>query len=466
MVDTNNAYYLVVKDASSGSNPNTVQIKKIVAGTVSNVSTLNSISFTRGDYKRFRLDIQGTALNAYMDNVLVATGTDSSISSAGAAGILCGVNNGDQIQCYSLRIQPYGDDQTGLNIYTRLRLATTLPTATPQVLDLTISVHNPSIGNGVLVPSTAFAYTQNLAQSLDTLASMCPTPTQYIWYLDKNKKPYFNQQRALAAPWYVWPGADGRMLWSANPVVVSRPDMLYRNRQIVDGGIDTTSTITYTLPTDGITQTWQMAYPLNAAPIITLDDVTQNIGVAGVDTGKDFYYQIGSATISQDPSETPPAKTSLGIISYIGQIPVRVVRNNTGQFPGTVSQAQLAAIDKTSGIVEDYISDPTLTKAAAEALGDGLLQKFGVLGRNLTYSTNKFGLAPGQLALHAISQHGVVNAPFLITKVTTTASLVGMNTGNPFVIDNMLYWYAIEATEGPVVGDWTALFGKMLTGGS
>ncbi len=491
------AYYISIADASASSNPNTVQLKKIVAGVISNIGSAASISFVRGDYHHFKLDIQGTVLKVSMDGMQILSATDSGVSSAGVGGLFCGLANNHKIQVYGLRVQPYGDNLSGTLtttyvprvfggtlilssstggkiIYWRLRLSTTDPQNTPQVLDFTLSVHDPNIQNGAIIPSTNYAGIGTVLPVSDALNDLA-SQSNFLQYIgnkgSENKKLFFHSRTARPAPYYVYSGGSGAVngtggnILLAGPPTVSRPDMLYRNRQTVDGGIDTASTLPpYTLPFDGITQSWPMAYPLNAAPTIIIDGITQSIGVSGVDSGKQFYYQVGSNIISQDPNGIPPAKTSVGTVTYVGQIPVRVTRDNvngTGIYAGTIGQTQLAAIDLTSGVVEDYVSIPGLTKAAATAKADALLNQYGQLGIDIRFSTNVYGLQPGQVISVTLAEHQIYNQQFLITKISTTVAQT-VPGANPNVIDYLLYTYKVEATQGPILGDWAILLGKAL----
>lgn len=476
MVDAADAYFLSIADGSAVHSPNTIQIKKMVAGVISNVGTSIPISFVRGDYHRFRLDIQGSTLSAYMDGAQLLSAADSTITAAGTAGLFAGSHTGDQLIVYSLRIQPYGDVQTGKSLYTRVRLATTDPTVTPQLQGMTVSVRNPNIGDGVLVPSTNYAaigsQMMQVAQALDDVAKR----SNYAWYIGNqgadNKQFFFHARTARPAPFYLYSGGSGapngtggNILASTHPKV-SHPDMLYRNRMTIDGGIDTTTTITYILPADGLTQTWPLAYPVNATPVITVDGQLQTLGVSGVDTGKQFYYKIGSNVITQDASQTPPLKSDVPTIQYVGQIPVRVTvdnTNGTGIFAGTTGQAQLALIDGTSGIVEDYQQNPGINKAAATQLATSLLIQYGRLGTTLTILTNQYGLAVGQVANVTLEEHGIFNQPYLITKITTTCAITTPGA-NANVVGNLLYTFQVELTTGPILGSWEIFFGKAFQG--
>lgn len=459
-VDANHLYYLVVNDASTSSAQNTLKLFKRISGVSTQLGTTQAINFTRGTYRHIKLDIQGTALTVFFDGAQILSVTDSAISSAGKAGFTAG----NKIQALSLRVQPYGDNVNGMSLYTRQRLASTNPQATPQVLDITLSVRDPEIGNGALIPNTSYAYVKNVAEAYDDLASQSTSPHPYMVWIGDDLKLHFKHNMAQPAPFYL-ATANGNILWAGNPPVVSRPDMKYRNHQIVDGGTDTATFPPIARHGDGFTQTWLMPGNLAQAPVITLNGQAQNIGVQGTDTGKDFYYQIGSNAISQDPSEVPPGQNDTIIFSNLAiQTQVRVIQDNvngTGAYAGTIGQTQLAAITSDTGIVEDYVSVPGLGRAAAIALNTSLLQQFGRLGRDIPLSTNQWGLIPGMLVGVTIPQNGVINAFPLITKVTISAQPTS-DVSNPYVVGGLLYRFDLDTTEGPVIGDWSNLFTKLI----
>jgi hypothetical protein len=466
MVDTSHLYYLVINDASTSSAPNTLKLFKSVGGTHTQLGATQTIAFVRGTYRHIKLDAQGTALTVYFDGVQILSVTDGSITSAGKYGLL----GGNKIQVLSLRVQPYGDTVTSAQtLYTRQRLASTNPQATPQVTNVVLAVRDPEIGSGALIPNTNYAYIKSVAQSYDDLAAQSTSPHPYMVWIGDDLKLHFKHNAAQPAPFYL-ATANGNILWAGNPPVVSRPDMNYRNHQIVDGGMDTTTLPSITRKGDGFTQTWLMPGNLAQAPTITLDGQTQKIGVQGTDTGKDFYWQLGSNAISQDPSEIPPGSNDTIIFSNLAiQTQVRVIQDNvngTGAYVGTIGQTQLAALMGTTGvvdtgIVEDYVSVPGLNRAAATALNTSLLQQFGRLGRAIPLSTNQWGLTPGMLVGVNIPQNGVINAFPLITKVTITAQPTS-DVSNPYVIGGLLYRFDLDTTEGPNLGDWSNLFSELI----
>ncbi len=451
---TSNYYTIVVSDASASSVPNTVKINKVVAGTPTQIGTAN-ISFPRNTYHRFRVTMLGGTTNpvitVYMDGVSIITYTDStSPFGAGSVGLR---NVGNTSQFYQFNVQPLGNDATGANVYNRLTLTSTDPTATPQVQDVTMAVYGPSIGPGVLMPNPSYLLT-----FVDANLSDLARQSNYWWTIDQNLKVWFQANAATNAPWILDSSNAGTVVagQSIGDVFVENLTLensadLYRNRQTVKGAIDT-ATFTQKFIGDEQATTWNVANPLTKAPTIRLNGQLKTVGVQGVDTGKDFYYQAGSTAITQDSGGTLLVKTDTLTVTYTGDFEVNVTISNTGQFPGTTSIAQMAAIDNSSGIYEavEDVSGQGMSKAAATTLANQLLVRYGKIGRTLTFKTVRQGLAPGQLLEVFVPEQNVTAGQFLITGIDTTASIVAGGA--------LLYWYNVTATEGPNLGSaWKSL---------
>lgn len=86
--DVNNYYLLAIRDSASGSGgTNNLQLYKRVAGTLTSIGGPYTVSFTRGTTHTVRLEVTGTTIKAYFDNVVVASVTDSALSGIGRAGL-------------------------------------------------------------------------------------------------------------------------------------------------------------------------------------------------------------------------------------------------------------------------------------------------------------------------------------------------------------------------------------------
>jgi hypothetical protein len=446
-----NFYALLVYDASSNAgNTNIIQLVKVVSNVTTQIGSNVAISFTRGTYHRFHVLMVGTSIKVYVDdfNTIINT-TDSSLAGPGQVGMfhVSGTgSNGDSFR--NLRIQPQGQSLSGVNAYTKVTLSSTDPTVTPQLTDLVLAALHPNIGLGALIPTANYKRTF-ISPNMDDLSKK----SDYYWLINAAKALIFNSRTAIPAPWIL---TSNDILFpddeSPSTLSVENSADLYRNRMILINVLDTKS-ISETHPGDGKSTSWTLQYAIvGTNPSISVNGNPKTIGQKGIDTGKDFYYALGSTSLAQDASGAilEPEIDSF-TITYTGQYTTEVVRDNTGGFPNTTSQSQYAALTGGSGIVEvvEDVSSQQLTVAAAQAYGDSLLQRYGVIGRTLVCQTNRTGLSVGQYLAVVIPELGINDAAMLITAMDLTmeVTLVGSQA-------SMLYYWKITACEGPTLGSW------------
>jgi hypothetical protein len=317
-------YYCVIGDNLASSNPNTVYIYKYDFGgpyTYGNTS----ISFTRGTYHRFVFQYANDRLIVSMDGVELINVLDSSTPiTSGQSGIY---NNTGISQFYNLRIQPSGDSMTNKKVYTRITLTSTDPTATPQVSDFTTLVTNPNIGAGSLIPTADYRNTYR-SDNIGDVAKQ----SNYYWNIKPDGSFIFTDRKTVPAPW----------LLTGNDALVSGLEVedsadLYRNRQIITGVLDTIA-LNETKLGDGTATSWTLKYNVVSMDAMTLNGQSVAFGVKGIDTGKDFYYEVGSNSIASDTEGTLLIATDELYVSYVGQFETTATRDNTGQFPGAISQ--------------------------------------------------------------------------------------------------------------------------------
>ncbi len=471
MIDTSHCYFVSVADASAATNTNTARLYSFVSGTKTLIGRA-AISFTRNTFRRFILDCQGTAIKVYMDGVLIISATDSTITAAGTAAILSGIHTGNQIQCYGFRVAPYGQQTSSVSVLTKLILASTDPLNTPQVLDTATWCGGVSIGPGALIPSVAYQQTY-VSQNIDDLNRQ----SAYWWTIASNaptvKQLLFQPEQAVPAPFIA--AQDNQTVVLAGQTLgdilveglqVEYSGDLYRNQMVLKN-VQATQTFVQKFVGDGTATSWTLNYPVapGTIPFLTLNGATGlllSIGIKGQDTGKQYYYTPGGTAIDQDPSQSVLTGLQTLEVAYSGTFTTDVTRNNTGGFPGTVSQSQYAAIDGTSGIVTvvvDMSSSPTtatMDVAAAEAYGDSLLAQYGIVGRIVTLKSYRQGLLPGQQLSVFLAIHTIVNAQTLITQVDTE---VQAGTGG-----YPLYKYTVIATEGSALSDWQKVFASVFAG--
>lgn len=451
-VDSNNYYELgAYDDSASGGFTNALRLYKVVAGTRSLIGSASTISWPRATtgtspYKIVRVTMLGSTITVYFDGIVMQTATDTTFTS-GKMGLR---NDGGTSRYYLFRMQqigdyvtgtPSGDVVTGDFVYTQVTMSTTDPTVTPQLQDLTTSARSPQIATGALIPqlhdpSKPFAEYFNV--EMDTLAKASGD----YWWNVVNGGLIFAARQATLAPWCLH-SAD---LLFAPTVQPTNSADLYRNRQNITNCTDLVTISNEEKIADGTATSWQLAYPLYSAPTIVVQGVTKTVGVQGVDTGKDFYWQAGSNGISQDVSAAQIPSGYILQFSYVGQFVRTVTADNVPE------QAARALVEGGTGIVEAWEDGKGMLASNATTYANGLLARFGNNDTiELIAVTQRSGLASGQLLPVFIAEHSILDQYLLIVKLTTT--------GQQQLDGSMLYEYRINATNGPNLQNWTsALF--------
>ena len=439
--DANNFYRLVIYDDAStvvGSR-NTLAVIRRVAGVETQVgSTVTGLNFHRGKFYKFTFSLIGQVLTVLMDGVQVFTNTDSSgISASGKAGLY---NNAGTAYYQSMRMQPQGQDLTGLNVYYKMILTTTDPLATPHVYDATLSVRSANILSGALMPSTNMAY-KKLKAILDDVAKK----SNYWWDI-KNNNLLFLSKTAQLAPWPLSsiPNASNAndILASSVPKLTGTSPM-YRNRQYITNCYDVVDIVEQKRG-DGITQSWALTGEVLAMGSVTVSTQQRDVGQQDVDTGMEFYWTFGGTTFNQDKTFTPLADGEVATITYIGMIPYIAMAESTAQ------QTTLAALDGSTGIVEESEDGNGIDKATGDLLASARITQYAILSRNWTFSTRRPGLTTGQMLSVFVAEYGLNDADFFINSIKTTIHIKSDST--------TLIYYDVTCTEGPPLGSWSRMF--------
>lgn len=439
-----NYYDVAVHDASSISNANTLRLFKVVSGTRTQIGSNTAIAFTRGTPHVVRVNVVGSAITVYFDGVSTLTATDSAYTGAGLAGLR---NNGNTAQFYIFRQQFFGDDVTAKVVYSRVRLSSSDPTMTPQITQLSVSCRNANIQNGVYIPQSSYSLLNGnkntTAQIVDDLSKQ-----SNFWNKVIAGQLYFQAHTATLAPWSVY----------KKDTLVAGIDIAnindgYRNNQWITGGMDVISQ-PQSFVGDGTRTSFALAYPVDSISSITLvsggANISQTVGIKGTDTGKNWYYAQGDNTIVQDTSGTPLLNTQTLTVAYNGQVDISVNVKSDSEI------ARIAALDATTGIVEEAEDAGGLNKAGMIQRASGLLSQFAVKSQQLKFTTMRSGLAVGQLISVFVSPLGIADGTFLITDIQTqwkTTLVNGSVVVQPF--------YTITAVAGPIVGDWTRFIANL-----
>lgn len=267
-----------------------------------------------------------------------------------------------------------------------------------------------------------------LTQAFDKLSEAMG----FIWYIAPDKKIYFVERSTTPAPFAI---GEGDILTRGHGFLDASPQ--YRNRQYVRAGRDITDTQVETRTGDGTTKAFAMGYPLAQVPAITVNAVTKTVGIKGLDTAKDFYWNKG------DPIVTAAAAPSSGasiVITYKGEYNIMVLAED----PTKITSRK--GIEGGTGLVENVADEPSMnTRDAAFDSAKARLSKYGVEGQKFEFATGRIGLKSGQLVTVTCSPYGVSATPMLIEAID--------------IYDQWpILLYGIVAIVGPTLGDWTGFF--------
>lgn len=442
----------VYDDSSSGGFTNQLRLYKTSSGTRTLLGSASNITFTRGTFHRVRITQSGGLIDVYWDGTCVQSYLDLFPLGAGKCGLR---NDGGTSRYYQLWVQPLGSNLSGQALWTKVTMTTTDPSVMPQLFTLVACVRGPSIATGATIaqlhpitkPFAAYYSTE-----IDTIAQ---ASGPFFWYVTRWKEMIFRDRLARPGAFPIQSAADsagvysGSLLYVPQVSVLSSAD-LFRNDMIITNVSGLVTPPPEVKTSDGSTTSWTMGYPLYSAPTITINGQGATVGLQGVDSGHQFYWQPGSPSISYDSSLPKlPAGTIL-VFTYTGQSTVNVVQDNSS------SQTVQAALEGNSGIVsaiQTALSNNVLgmTTAQATTFAQGLLSRYGSNNTIEMVGTTRYpGLVPGTTIPIFIPEiMSTWNSQVPIVKVTTTA-YQGIN--------GLIWLYSIDATNGPSLNNWTRMF--------
>ncbi|MGZ6375630.1 MAG: LamG-like jellyroll fold domain-containing protein, partial [Ktedonobacterales bacterium] len=220
---------------------------------------------------------------------------------------------------------------------------------------------------------------ESVSAHLDKLAQLAG----FYWNIDANRVLIFAAYSTMPAP-FVFDGTQADDGTGNDLIALQYKSPLYRNGQYVLGITETTSTQTETRKGDGTATAFTMSYPLHAVPTITLNGGAQTVGIAGVDTAKNWYWNKGSNVISQDTAGTKLLSTDTLQVVYVGEYKTLVYSQDDGQ----VTLQQSLEGNSTSGKVQAVTTDTTLiTSTQGFQAASALLAKYATSGKILTFKT-------------------------------------------------------------------------------
>jgi hypothetical protein len=291
------------------------------------------------------------------------------------------------------------------------------------------------------IPSALFAYPK-VSEALDALAKQASyAGIPFYWQIDELLHFWF-------VPYtYVKYGqlVNGDTI-DERTVSVVRNNPTYFNTKWITGATVETDPQTETRLGDGETTSWNMSYPLTHVPTVSVNSVAKTVGIQGVETGKNFYWNSGSTTISQDTGDTKLTSSDTLQVVYIGSYPTTFYAQDTAQV------AYEQDVDQSSGIVEDVEENASITsfEAGVNAVSEALNQN-AKQGLTLSFETLDPTFQQGQLITCDLPDFAIDRQDLLIESVTASDQKDGMNI-----------WYTVIAIQGPVDTTWVDFFSKLL----
>lgn len=148
-----------------------------------------------------------------------------------------------------------------------------------------------------------------------------------------------------------------------------------RTVQIVTGASEETSAQTESTTWDTNQSSIILGYNVKSITGITINAIPVGVGILGVDeedTSKTFLYQVGSNTITLNANATvKPSPGDIVVVIYSGFFDI-VITNINDQL-----QQQIAALNGTSGKIENVFTDETIDNVTdADSKANSLLDQF------------------------------------------------------------------------------------------
>jgi len=295
-----------------------------------------------------------------------------------------------------------------------------------------------TIQSGITVSKAVFNYIP-VSDCMDELSEL----TGFQWQINPDKTLDFFDRATYT-------GAALTEASDVNKIKVKRSRDQYRNRQYLRAGQDIAAETTLTFKGDGATQVFSLSLPAALEPTIAVNGTPRTVGIRGLETGFDWYWQKNDKSISQELTADKLISTDTLSVTYRGYYPILIVADNTANIADRVS------VEGGSGIYESMVKKTSIdTKEAALEYTSGLLRRYGDLQKTVTVDSF-VPYSAGQLVLVTLPSHDV-NEQMLVSDVNI--STVGAS-------DDMRVLYKVKLVSGEAFGGWVNFFKKLTDSGA
>ena len=214
---------------------------------------------------------------------------------------------------------------------------------------------------GPTVDSVTFDYSFTVGSAIDALIQLINTAVSelYYYYVDPWRTVVLAKIATTAAPWNISKlnGSDANVLIQ---IANTSDGAKLANRAYIDEGMYIADAVEEDFTGDGVTRTWDVTdNPIATAPSITLDlgggPVPQTVGIDGLDTGKDYYWQVNSKTIRQDSGATILVFGNTLAVTYQGFVS-KVIGPSIPALSNSASIAARSAVEGGTGYYDLYLA--------------------------------------------------------------------------------------------------------------
>jgi hypothetical protein len=234
----------------------------------------------------------------------------------------------------------------------------------------------------------------------------------FFWNIDKDKRLNFRAVDAAPAPFSIT--ATNRPYKS---IEFSTVRGSYRNQVLVRAGttVNADDTVEVQLG-DGNKRAFVVGAPIGDTPTVEVDTgggySTQTVGVDGIGTISQWYYNTGGNVVVQDPGETVLSATDKVRITYKARYPIIVSATNDEEVV-----SRTAAESSSYAIYQSVVDATDIDNAeAAELKAQSILAQYSQPRITCRYTTDQVNLEAGQTQYINLPEHGI-DANFLIERI-------------------------------------------------
>ena len=234
----------------------------------------------------------------------------------------------------------------------------------------------------------------------------------FFWNIDKDKRLNFRAVDAAPAPFSIT--ATNRPYKS---IEFSTVRGSYRNQVLVRAGttVNADDTVEVQLG-DGNKRAFVVGAPIGDTPTVEVDTgggySTQTVGVDGIGTISQWYYNTGGNVVVQDAGETVLSATDKVRITYKARYPIIVSATNDEEVV-----SRTAAESSSYAIYQSVVDATDIDNAeAAELKAQSILAQYSQPRITCRYTTDQVNLEAGQTQYINLPEHGI-DANFLIERI-------------------------------------------------